>query len=464
MAHLRNSVLLLLRVFLLLALSTSIAFGSQWSEVNTGLTDTNIRVVAVDPTNPAVVYAGTPNGLYKSTDGGMLWSNIGLRRVESLAIDFLNADTVYAGTDGRQQGSLFKSTDGGMNWSNRRSPDTWDSTLLVMDPTDPKILYIGSLSGAVGAEDVFLQKTVDGGENWIEKTSFGIGLGCCTLAIDRNDPNTLYAPGTFWVGASPYVTGLFKSTDGGTSWIPTALTSRLTEGQGYWVHMVAMDPQNSNILYAATSAWARPGFTGLFKSVDGGTSWHPINTGLQDIGNVSWITALVIDPDESNVVYAATRGADSSIGKGVSKSVDGGKNWTVFNDGLGAFHIRSLALAPGSPNVLYAATPTGVFKIIDGPVVTLNENAYCVGSPWSLTVSNTGPETSVHLLGTSNNRSWEIPDWRKTALDGTRHETGVFATGTEGTHYLRVEVDGMLSNVVSFVVSNCRRLIPAYGP
>ena len=80
----------------------------------------------------------------------------------------------------------------------------------------------------------------------------------------------------------------------------------------------------------------------------------------------------------------------------------------------------------------------------------------CIGAPWNFTVSNTAPERSVHLLGTSNNRSWEVRDWRKTAGDGTRRETGVFAAGTEGTHYLRVEVDGMLSNVVSFTVSNCR--------
>jgi hypothetical protein len=137
-------------------------------------------------------------------------------------------------------------------------------------------------------------------------------------------------------------------------------------------------------------------------------------------------------------------------------SMDGGKNWTVFNDGLKTLNIRSLALAPGSPNVLYAATSAGVFKNIDGPIITLNENVYCIGASWSLTVSNTAPETSVRLLGTSNNRSWEVRDWRKTTGDGTRLEIGVFTAGTEGTHYLRVEVGGMLSNVVSFTVSNCR--------
>jgi hypothetical protein len=101
------------------------------------------------------------------------------------------------------------------------------------------------------------------------------------------------------------------------------------------------------------------------------------NTGLLNIGNDSHIIAIVVDSDDPNVVYAATGGYRATDGQSVFKSIDGGKNWTVFNDGLGASNIRSLALAPGSPNVQYAATPAGVFKIIDGPVVTLNE--ICAG-------------------------------------------------------------------------------------
>jgi hypothetical protein len=75
-----------------------------------------------------------------------------------------------------------------------------------MDPTDPKILYIGSLSALIGADDVFLKKTVDGGENWIEKTSLGVGVGCCTLAIDRNE--------TLFMSQGPCITRgrLFNST------------------------------------------------------------------------------------------------------------------------------------------------------------------------------------------------------------------------------------------------------------
>jgi hypothetical protein len=163
MANLRNSVLLLLRIPLLLALNCSIGFGADWSEINTGLDDTDIRVVAINPTNPAIVYAGTPEGLFKSTSGGMLWSSVGLKKVQSLAIDFINPNTLYAGTEagpgiGGTGPALFKSTDGGATWSNRRSPSNYDFSLLVMDPTDPKILYIGSALSLAGATISFCKR------------------------------------------------------------------------------------------------------------------------------------------------------------------------------------------------------------------------------------------------------------------------------------------------------------------
>ena len=96
MANLRN-FLLLLRLLLLLALSTSVAFGSQWSEVNTGLADTNTRVIAIDPINPVIVYTGSDGGVYRSVNGGVTWGNLGLTRVRSLAIDFTNPNILYAG-------------------------------------------------------------------------------------------------------------------------------------------------------------------------------------------------------------------------------------------------------------------------------------------------------------------------------------------------------------------------------
>ena len=166
-----------------------------------------------------------------------------------------------------------------------------------------------------------------------------------------------------------------KSTDGGFSWTPTALTNNATPmNNRYYVNLVAMDPQNPKILYAATSR-AYFDLAGLFKSIDAGNTWFPINTGLLDSGNPGPISAVVIDPDDTNIVYAGTGGHLAAAGRGgVFKTINGGKNWTAFNDGLSTSELRALALTPGSPNVLYAATSAGVFKIIDGPIVTLSEN------------------------------------------------------------------------------------------
>jgi photosystem II stability/assembly factor-like uncharacterized protein len=468
MANPTKSALLLLLLPLTLVLSSSAAFAAQWSVMNTGLHDANVRVLAIDPINPAIVYAGTSGGLYKTTAGGMEWANLNFNRlVYSLAIDFVNPSTLYVGTDsgpGIGDRVLFKSTNGGTTWSNRTSPSDYDFTLLVMDPRTPETLYIGSATRQAHTGSMFLKKTRNGGETWVElETSYtGIAVGCCTLAIDTTDPEIIYASGDLYSGTSLIGNGVIKSTDGGRTWTPTTLTNPIAwTGRSYdgiFVNLIAMDPKNSNKLYAAAFGYgSHSGFAGLLKSTDGANTWRPVHTGLLNIGNDSQITAIVIDPDDPNVVYAATGGYGVTNGRGVFKNLDGGGNWTVFNDGLGALNTRSLALAPGSPNVLYVATAAGVFKNVDDkPIITLNENGYCVGSPWKLTVSNSSPETSVRLIGTSNNRSWEIPNWRQTRQDGVWSESGVFAAATEGTHYLRVEVGGVLSNVVSFVVSNCR--------
>ena len=131
----------------------------------------------------------------------------------------------------------------------------------------------------------------------------------------------------------------------------------------------------------------------------------------------------------------------------------------LFRDGLSGLYIRSLALTPNDPRILYAGTSSGVFKIVDNtntPVLSLDSEQYCVGGSWELRVSNGTTNTLIGLLGTSNSQSWEIRDWRKTDGDSSWIETGSFAAGTEGNHFLRVSIGGTLSNVVSFVVSNCR--------
>jgi len=101
---------------------------------------------------------------------------------------------------------LFKSTDRGLTWSNI-GPREFDFSLLVMDPTDPKTLFIGSAVEGSLAGDLFLKKTVDGGETWIGLSGGGL---CCTLAIEPGNPNVLDAPGDLYVTGNVTDSGLVE--------------------------------------------------------------------------------------------------------------------------------------------------------------------------------------------------------------------------------------------------------------
>src|SRR5919198_996515 len=186
-----------------------------------------ILALAVDPQNPAIVYAGTSSaGVFKSTDGGGTWSavNTGLinkspssYEVRALAVDPQTPTIVYA----RTKSGLFKSTDGGAQWSLVLG---YVVSAVVIDPQTPTTLYAGSDSGGV-------YRSIDGGANWsfIGSTNPFYPYGyapVAALAVDPQTPTTLYA-GT---GSA-----VFRSTDGGTTW------SAVLTGQT--VDNLAIDPQ-----------------------------------------------------------------------------------------------------------------------------------------------------------------------------------------------------------------------------
>jgi len=89
------------------------------------------------------------------------------------------------------------------------------------------------------------------------------------------------------------------------------------------------------------------------------------------------------------------------------------------------------------------------------PAISLDFAQYCVGDTWKLKLSNGVPNTSMHLLGTSNGQSWEITNWHKTDGDGSYREEGTFASGAVGSHTLKLNIGGIVSNTLSFVVSEC---------
>ncbi|HYE15515.1 MAG TPA: SBBP repeat-containing protein, partial [Pyrinomonadaceae bacterium] len=221
--------------------------GATFAEVPLSAFGAAARCVEFDPTNSSVIYLCISSGVYKSTDDGATWSllNSGLTNsnVLSLAVDPQTTTTLYAGTFG---GGVFKSTNGGASWSpanNGVSPlSTRNVSAIAVDPSSPSTLYFGT-SYATGSGEIY--KSTDGAGLWAPLTN-GVPKdnGISDIVINRTTTSTIYAATT---GG-----GVLKTTNGGDSWAPA--------NAGLWnpvVTSLAADPTDSSKLYAGTQGGAR---------------------------------------------------------------------------------------------------------------------------------------------------------------------------------------------------------------
>jgi len=391
-------------LLLILAAPASItAKTDAWAPL--GLSGESVTVLTV--ASPGRVYAGTSSGaIFKIADRVQTWLTLDLgghfNPVTAIAASPKDPAAVYACTpDG-----LFKSMNGGVTWT-VPGEELTGCIALSIDPRDTNIVYAAGSSG--------LFKTADAGANWI-RTS--LAPTAVNLVIDPQNPDTIYAA---------TATGVVKSADGGANWTVDPLSPGPVRG-------LAIDPQTSTTLYTGALTG------GVFKSTDAGRSWT--SSGLSSTP----VFGLVVDVQESSTVYAATE-------TGPFKSVDGGRTWFSLPQGLNA---KTTAIAGDLALCkIYVGTRDGAFETDIGPVLTIHSDL-CVGREWTLVVSHAGGNMPIRLLGVSSEFLWEIPQWGITNAAGMFITKGIFPLHTEGDHQLRVEVGGILSNLISLAVTNCQ--------
>ena len=243
---------------------------------------------------------------------------------------------------------------------------------IAINPNNPNVILIGTVGGGVW-------RTNDGGNTWTPIFDRQIALGIgepAGIGIDPNNTNTVYVGTSGRFGAQPQA-GLFKSTDGGASWIwlgsgyPAGNTGNAIQFLNQSINVVIVDPTNSNVVYVAAAG-------GLFYSTDSGQNFTPGNNGFGDA------RSLEVDrstPANARILYAGISG------RGVFRSNDGGQNWTQVLSaatpavataiGAGGFGKVVVSLAPptkpvpnpGGVQVLYlsmqgtggAPDPVGIF-------------------------------------------------------------------------------------------------------
>jgi photosystem II stability/assembly factor-like uncharacterized protein len=281
------------------------------------------------------IFAGTrSSGVFKSTNGGTSWSNMGLieRSAWDLALSpgYAADRTLFAGTSPElgYVGGVFKSTDGGTSWSTTGLTYTVNALALSPGYASDHTIFAGTNYG------VF--KSIDGGVSWsaVNTGLTGFGIDALALSPGYASDHTIFA-GNYY-SAVTHEGGIFKSTDGGASW--SAVNSGFTFGQG--VQALALSPgyASDHTIFAA-AGW-------VIKSSDGGASWSA--TGL-----TYGVDVLVLSP---GYVNDHTLFAGDWCSQGVLRSIDGGISWSAMNEGLGNLCIGSLALTPSSPRTLFAGT------------------------------------------------------------------------------------------------------------
>jgi photosystem II stability/assembly factor-like uncharacterized protein len=371
--------------------------GASWTALNPG-PPCCISTLVIDPQTPSTIYGlSLDRQVLKSIDSGSNWTPVnsglpagarGLYGITSLAIDPRNPATIYAG-NALPGGGVFKTTDGGESWNVVNSGLPGGPVIaLAINPQNPGTIY-ASTGG------VF--KSTDGGTSWI-LVNTGLDDLISTLAIDPQNPDTVYASG--------YDSALYKTTNGGANW--AAVGYGLTWGYGRTadsVFSLVMDPRDSNIVYAGTSA-------GILKSTDGGISWSAVKSRLiTDAGGPLVISALAIDPQNPDTVYGE---ADT----GVFKTTDAGASWTtVYSQPATPTGLTILRIDPANSGTMYAGTPVGVFKTTDA------------GASWAAVNAGLPSDGNGHLTISALAIDPKTPSTIYAVYVGTSADTGGFCCG-----------------------------------
>jgi len=250
---------------------------------------------------------------------------------------------------------------------------------IAIHPTNSSIMYEGNTTGGIF-------KTTDAGATWnpIFDNNPALAIGC--IVLDPNNSSTIYAgTGDPNVSGYPFIgDGVYKSTDAGATWTNIGLQNTRI------ISDFAVDPTNSNVLYAATmgTPFVRDNNRGLYKSTDGGTTWNQVLF----INNETGISDLVLDPVNPQVIYATSwtriRNNQESLISGndcrIYKSTDGGATWNIMTNGLPNQPLSRIGLTmyPQDHNRLYAVI-VDVTLELQGIYQTTN-----AGSSWTAVPQN----------------------------------------------------------------------------
>ena len=367
--------------------------GMKWRQIGPFRGGRVLAVAGVPGDSNTYYFGAVAGGVFKSTNGGLSWTptfnNEGTASIGAIAVADADHNIVYVGTgEACIRGNIsygdgvYKSTDGGQTWTNLGLRDTRHIGALIIDPRNPDIVLVAALGHAWGPnQERGVFRTADGGKTWQKVLYRDADTGAIDVVFDPNNSSIVYAalwqarrqPWYFNSGGPG--SGLYKSTDGGLTWkhleghgLPEGNLGRIG---------VSVSGADSNRVYAIIEA--KRG--GLYRSDDAGNSWTLVNDDERYRQRAWYYMHIFADPQSLNTVYVLNTGA--------FRSTDGGKTFDLLPAPHGDHH--GLWIDPTNPQRLMNSNDGGVNISVDGGKTWTQQNNQPTAQFYHVAVDNHWP-------------------------------------------------------------------------
>ena len=444
-------------------MKTSPFRGLKWRSVGPRKQGGRIEAVTAHPSHPTTFYVGAGSGnLWKTINNGTTWTPIfdaeSTFAIGDIAVapsdpnvvwvgtgEVLMARSSYAGT------GVFKSTDGGQTWRNMGLPESHHIGRVLIDPHNANVVYVAVIGHLYTTNtERGLYKTIDGGQSWQKVLYIDDKTGVIDLTMDPADSNTLYT--TTWQrsrqawGHTAYgkQSGIYKSTDAGQTW--KRLTTGLPTGDHVGRFAIDIAASNPNILYAICDCRDRD--EGVYRSTDKGETWQQVN---EEPVRAGYDFCLIkVSPDNENEIYLPGQRTYTSQDGGKTYQQIGGTIVHLLDHESTVLHLdtHDMWINPSNTDHLILGNDGGLFISYDRGDTWLHLNNLPIGEFYDVTYDMETPyniyggtQDNAALFGPSDHVAQDgTPDpWTQVYLDrwggGDSYHTPVDPTDPNTIYY-----------------------------
>lgn len=413
-----------------------VAKGMKFRPIGPAVMGGRVADIAVNPQNSSNWYVAVGSGgVWKTNNSGTTWQpvfdNEGSYSIGTVAIDPINTNTIWVGTgenvSGRHVGwgdGVYKSTNAGKSWQNMGLKNSEHIGKILIDPRDNRVIYVaaeGPLWSSGGERGLY--KSIDGGETWALVLEIDKNTGVTDVEFDPSNPDVLYAAAyerrrkTWSLLAGGPKSGIYKSTDKGETW--KKVTNGLPSGDKGKIGL-AVTPANSNLVYATIEAQNGQGF---YKSTDKGESWQKMNNYISGGTGPHYYQEIEASPQTPDLVV------QMDVFMQVTR--DGGKTFDYLESGKEKHSDNhALWIDPKNDMHLLAGCDGGLYESFDQGVTWKFFPNLPIAQFYKIAVDNAEP--FYNIVAGAQDLGTLIGPSRTTTTEGVRNQDWYVPLGADG--------------------------------